>query len=220
VYKGVPVDFSKYRHTALHALYPNGQCGWLHAVGAHPFFKFQKDSENPMSEPPIAWIPVCTVPDSVTKAQIIFACACTSVRNSNSDRDWNCQNWVGEALTELVKIGCLTKEERAAAIGKMVETILEAELEGVSSISNNCSMKKIISTNMDLLPVHRMGCISLHDFLPTLPGFSALCVNLCHITTWKTSIVRDTGRDKVSLVISNNDIHDLISLNTSLVNGT
>ena len=90
----------------------------------------------------------------------------------------------------------------------------------MSSISNNCSMKKIISTNMDLLPVHRMGCISLHDFLPTLPGFSALCVNLCHITTWKTSIVRDTGRDKVSLVISNNDIHDLISLNTSLVNGT
>jgi hypothetical protein len=78
-----------------------------------------------MSEPPIAWIPVCTVPDSVTKAQIIFACACTSVRNSNSDRDWNCQNWVGEAPTELVKIGCLTKEERAAAIGEIVETILE-----------------------------------------------------------------------------------------------
>ncbi|KAJ6138419.1 hypothetical protein N7471_004905 [Penicillium samsonianum] len=120
VYKGVPVDFSKYRHTALHALYFEGQYDWLHAVGAHPFFKFQKDTENPMSEPPIAWIP-----------KIILACACTSVRNSNSDRDWNCQNWVGEALTELVKIGCLTKEERGAAIGKMVETILDAELEDV-----------------------------------------------------------------------------------------
>ncbi|KAF4772614.1 hypothetical protein HAV15_011201 [Penicillium sp. str.  len=47
------------------------------------------------------------------------------LRNSNSGRDWNCQNWVGEVLTELVKIGCLTKEERAAAIGKIVETILE-----------------------------------------------------------------------------------------------
>ncbi|KGO44186.1 NAD-dependent epimerase/dehydratase [Penicillium expansum] len=114
---------------ALHALYSDGQYDWLHAVGAHPFFKFQKDPENPMSEPPIAWIPVCTAPDSATKAKIIFACACTSVRNSNSDRDWNCQNWVGDALTELVKIGCLTKEERAEAIGKMVETILEAELE-------------------------------------------------------------------------------------------
>ncbi|KAK4871393.1 hypothetical protein LT330_000630 [Penicillium expansum] len=144
VYKGVPVDFSKYRHTALHALYSDGQYDWLHAVGAHPLFKFQKDPENPMSEPPIAWIPVCTAPDSATKAKIIFACACTSVRNSNSDRDWNCQNWVGDALTELVKIGCLTKEERAEAIGKMVETILEAELEDVSSVLNNCSMKDII----------------------------------------------------------------------------
>ncbi|KAJ5843126.1 uncharacterized protein N7525_000867 [Penicillium rubens] len=119
VYKGVPVDFSKYRHTALHALYPDGQHDWLHAVGAHPFFKFQKDSENPMSEPPIAWIPVCTVPDSVTKAKIIFA----SIEIGTARTGW------GEALTELVKIGCLTKEERRAAIGKMVETILEAELE-------------------------------------------------------------------------------------------
>jgi hypothetical protein len=159
VYKGVPVDFSKYRHTALHALYSDGQHDWLHAVGAHPFFKFQKDSENPMSEPPLAWIPVCTVPDSVPKAKIIFACACTSVRNGNSDRDWNCQNWVGEALTELGKIGCLTKEERGAAIGKMVETILEAELEDVSSVQDNFSMKKIICTNMDFF-VHRMGCFS------------------------------------------------------------
>lgn len=115
-----------------------------------------------MTEPPIAWIPVCTVPDSVTKAKLIFACACTSVRNGNSDRDWNCQNWVGEALTDLVKIGYLTKEERGAAIGKMVETILEAELEDVSSVLDNCSMKKIIYTiytSVDLF-VHRVGCFS------------------------------------------------------------
>ncbi|KAJ5188635.1 hypothetical protein N7491_004955 [Penicillium cf. griseofulvum] len=129
VYKGVPVDFSKYRHTALHALSPDGQYDWLHVVGAHPFFEFQKDSENPISEQPIAWIPVCTAPESVTKAKIILACASTSVRNSNNDRDWNCQNWVGEALTKLVKIGCLTSQERGVAINKMVEIILEAELE-------------------------------------------------------------------------------------------
>jgi hypothetical protein len=66
---------------------------------------------------------------------------------------------VGEALTELGKIGCLTKEERGAAIGKMVETILEAELEDVSSVQDNFSMKKIICTNMDFF-VHRMGCFS------------------------------------------------------------
>ncbi|KAL2706063.1 hypothetical protein AAEP93_001313 [Penicillium crustosum] len=168
VYKGVPVDFSKYRHTALRALYSDGQYDWLHVVGSHPFFKFQKDSENPMSEEPIAWITVCTAPNSVTKAKIISACACTSVRNSNSDRDWNCQNWVGDALTELVKIGCLTNEERAAAISKMVETILEAELEDVRY---SCPMKNIISANVDLVLVHRMGCFSLYDPLHTLLGY-------------------------------------------------
>ncbi|KAJ5773961.1 hypothetical protein N7457_008857 [Penicillium paradoxum] len=129
VYKGVPVDFSEYRHTALHALYSEDEYDWLHVVGAHPFFEFQKDSKDPISEPPIAWIPVSTAPDSVTKAMIVGACARTPVRNSNRDRDWNCQNWVGEALTELVNAGCLSHEELKVAIGKMVEVILEAEQE-------------------------------------------------------------------------------------------
>jgi hypothetical protein len=53
VYKGIPVDFSKYRHTALHALYSRDDYEWLHVVGAHPFFKFQKDPENPIFEEPI-----------------------------------------------------------------------------------------------------------------------------------------------------------------------
>lgn len=73
---------------------------------------------------------------------------------------------------------------------------------------------------MDLLPVHRTGCISLHDFLSTLPGFSALYVNLCHITTWKKSIVKRHWQGQSFFGDFNNDIHDLISLNTSLVNGT
>ncbi|KAJ5236658.1 hypothetical protein N7489_006749 [Penicillium chrysogenum] len=126
VYKGVPVDFSKYRHTALHALYPDGQHDWLHAVGAHPFFKFQKDSENPMSEPPIAWIPCRTLSPRRRLFLLVLARRCTiaiAIEIGTARTGW------GEALTELVKIGCLTKEERRAAIGKMVETILEAELE-------------------------------------------------------------------------------------------
>ncbi|KAJ5551007.1 hypothetical protein N7535_001054 [Penicillium sp. DV-2018c] len=129
VYKGAPVDFSKYRHTALHAQYPTGESDWLHVVGAHPFFKFQQDSKNPVSEAPIAMIPVCIAPESLSKVMIHMVCASTPVRNTNRDRDWNCQNWVGEALAKLVKVGCLSEEERRVAIGKMVEIILEAELE-------------------------------------------------------------------------------------------
>lgn len=74
-------------------------------------------------------------------------------------------------MTDLVKIGCLTKEERGAAIGKMVETILDAELEDVSSVLDNCSTMKTTYTNVDLLLLNRMGCFSLHDFLSALLGY-------------------------------------------------
>ncbi|CAI7661041.1 unnamed protein product [Penicillium bialowiezense] len=128
VYKGVPVDFTKYRHTALHADW-DSEHEWLHVVGAHPFFAFQKNDQNPISEDPIARIPVCSVPESISRSRIQFACVSTPVRNGNDFRDWNCQNWVGEALGELVKIRCVTREEREGAIGRMVEVILEAEME-------------------------------------------------------------------------------------------
>lgn len=168
VYKGVPVDFTKYRHTALHVLYSDGEYNWLHVVGAHPFFEFSQDSQNPISEPPIAWIPVSTVSDAMTKATIASACASTPVRNGNCDRDWNCQNWVGEALTELVRVGCLTDRERKVAIGKMVEVILEAELEDVS-FGILCVVKQ---QTTDLNSSARMECFSIGGLLDT---FVALC---------------------------------------------
>lgn len=64
-----------------------------------------------------------------------MACLRTPVRNGRDDLDWNCQNWVGEALTELVEIGCVTEKERSAAIDEMVDVILDAELEDVSAQS-------------------------------------------------------------------------------------
>ncbi|KAJ5352643.1 hypothetical protein N7452_001617 [Penicillium brevicompactum] len=128
VYQGVPVDFSKYRHTALYADWGD-EHEWLHVVGGHPFFAFQKNEQNPISEEPIAKIPVCSIPESISRSGIHVACVSTPVRNGDEFRDWNCQNWVGEALAELVGIGCVTGVEREVAIGKMVEVILEAELE-------------------------------------------------------------------------------------------
>jgi hypothetical protein len=51
------------------------------------------------------------------------------VRNEPSNRDWNCQNWVGEALSGLVAVGAVTVEQRGLAIGAMTDVILEAEDE-------------------------------------------------------------------------------------------
>lgn len=47
----------------------------------------------------------------------------------------------------------------------MAETILEAELEEVSLVLDNCFMKEIISTNVEILLGHRMGCFSVYDTL-------------------------------------------------------
>lgn len=138
VYKGVPLDFSKYRHTALHAQYSESEQDWLHVGGANPIFTFQRDSKDPSSEPPIAQIPVCTAPESIIRQKICVACLNTPVRNGRDDLDWNCQNWVGDALTELVKIGCVTKEERSAAINEMVGVILDAKDEECKCLADIC----------------------------------------------------------------------------------
>ena len=122
-------------------------------VGGYPFFAFQKNDQNPISEEPIAKIPVCSIPESISRSRIHVACVSTPVRNGDEFRDWNCQNWVGEALAELVGIGCVTGVEREVAIGKMVEVILEAELEDVSLISG-----VEVGEDANGVLVCRMGC--------------------------------------------------------------
>ncbi|CAI7610763.1 unnamed protein product [Penicillium pancosmium] len=106
VFRGDPLDWAIYRHTALHPGTP-----------ADTGLKIE------------ALITVSNPSDEITKNMIEKACVQTPVRNDPHHQDWNCHNWVGEALTELVAIGCLTEEQRSQGITRMVDACLEAEEE-------------------------------------------------------------------------------------------
>ncbi|KAJ5105872.1 hypothetical protein NUU61_003219 [Penicillium alfredii] len=130
VFVGDPVDFVKFRHVAIHIRFADGEDNLVHVVGAHPFFIFTNEERDPTTTRQLAvLIPVASAPDTIAKRAIQKACAATPVRNDLHHQDWNCQNWVGEALSELVEIGCVTEEQRSAAIAQMMDACLEAKDE-------------------------------------------------------------------------------------------
>ncbi|KAJ5728532.1 hypothetical protein N7493_004862 [Penicillium malachiteum] len=131
VFRGDPIDWAMYRHTAIHVRYADGEDHLLHVTGAHPFFEYTPQPDDPtnIGLKVEALIPVSNPGDFFTKEMIENSCAQTPVRNDPHNKDWNCQNWVGEALTGLVAIGCVTKEQRSTALGIMLDVCLEAEEE-------------------------------------------------------------------------------------------
>ena len=44
----------------------------------------------------------------------------------NSDRSWNCQHWVGDALLRLSNVGWITTAARKAAVDTMAGVVTDA----------------------------------------------------------------------------------------------
>jgi hypothetical protein len=42
--------------------------------------------------------------------------------------DWNSQNWVAEALSNLVSIGCMSEEQRLNAVNRMIDVCIKAKV--------------------------------------------------------------------------------------------
>lgn len=66
------------------------------------------------------------IPDSARAASIKAVIYATPIRNGRSDLDWNCQNWVGEALARLVDSGYVSAAQRDQALDKMIDVCMEA----------------------------------------------------------------------------------------------
>ncbi|PYH28933.1 uncharacterized protein BO87DRAFT_449963 [Aspergillus neoniger CBS 115656] len=123
VFHGSPLDFIKYRHAVLLlTTYPDNQQSMFHITGPPGEFKFvEVTGANPTQSAKLERnIPVVTT---------IVRDACARVKVRNDLPGWNCQNWVGEALSELVKIGCCTEVQRGLAVDGMVDACLEARDE-------------------------------------------------------------------------------------------
>jgi hypothetical protein len=125
VYKGSPIDAPEYRHTALFLEFPDTTTLLVHVTGASGFFQPEvKPGENPTkSKGFIKKIHVGSI-QGQTKAVIESTIKVTPV--NNSDRSWNCQHWVGDALKRLSDRQWITSDARSKAIDAMAEVISDA----------------------------------------------------------------------------------------------
>jgi|SRR5271155_6051877 len=128
VYRGDPVDLQKTRHTALFVTFADNSTVLIHVAGAAGFFSIE---QMPQAQPRNSNnfekdIPVATIKGK-TKAQVQSTIAATPANNST--HDWDCQKWVGDALTRLSNLGWITSQAKSDGISKMVDVLLEAKDE-------------------------------------------------------------------------------------------
>ncbi|KKK26881.1 hypothetical protein ARAM_001224 [Aspergillus rambellii] len=128
IYKGEPLDYTEYRHTALYFQFASQSRSIMHIIGCQGLFQF---SNNVNCDPStlgnlVQVVPVTDIPTSIGEDSIRETVSRTPIRNGRLDLDWNCQNWVGDALNRLVHRGWITVEQRADAIDKMADACLEA----------------------------------------------------------------------------------------------
>jgi hypothetical protein len=55
------------------------------------------------------------------------ACTNTPVHNDLGN-GWDSQNWVADALSSLVSIGCMSEEQRLNAANRMIDVCLKAKV--------------------------------------------------------------------------------------------
>ena len=121
----------------------------LEIIGGNGFFTFQERPDYVLpspSVPPAAAagasvgvrvegpqvakvVRVAELPGHVSPTAVRGAVMSTPI--NNGALDWNCQNWVGDALGRLVVRGLLQRQEREAGIDRMVEVCLEGADEGI-----------------------------------------------------------------------------------------
>lgn len=124
IYKGSPIDASQYRHTALFLEVPNTSPLLLHITGATGFFQAEvKLGEDPSkSKKFVMKIPVGEIQGEKTAIESTIK----SVVINNTDRSWNCQNWIGDTLEKLSDQQWIPSDACFKAIDAMAGVIVDA----------------------------------------------------------------------------------------------
>ena len=127
VFKSEPVDYQKYRHTALFFEFEDGQPAvYIHATGTQRDFSVeQREGYNPRSsrqyvkQVEVGWLGV-----AMTRAHLI-SCA-WKIGPDNESYEYNCHSWVQEVLSSFQRLGYLSLATYKAALDGMIEGTLEA----------------------------------------------------------------------------------------------
>ncbi len=125
IYKGSPIDASKYRHTALFLEFPDKTTRLLHVTGASGFFQTEvKPGEDPSKSK--KFVKKILVGKIQGQEKAVIQSTITSTPVKNSDRSWNCQNWIGDALKKLSDRRWITSDARSDTIDAMADVIIDA----------------------------------------------------------------------------------------------
>lgn len=130
VYKGEPLDWQKYRHTALCLRPANANTPMIiHATGPKGEYVLEtKDNYDPTRSTRLAKeVRVGSLRTPMTKAQLAALLYQTPIKNR--DREFDCQKWVGDALQRLATAGYILQKDCDSGIDRMVEATMEAKDE-------------------------------------------------------------------------------------------
>ena len=130
VFKGDPVDYQKYRHTALWIRFRDGSPAILaHIVGPPGEFEFQvREHYDPSQSASLAKIvDVGYLQVRTTSTQLRSALRAIPI--NNSDPEFNCQTWIETVLKRLKDRNLLSNESYENGVDGMVDAIAEAEDE-------------------------------------------------------------------------------------------
>lgn len=125
IFRGSPVDASKYRHTALFLEFPDKTTWLLHVTGASGFFRIEAKLGEDLSKS-TSFAQIILIGNIQGEGKTAILSAITSTPVKNSDSSWNCQHWIGDALKELSDRGWITSDTRSQAINAMADVIIEA----------------------------------------------------------------------------------------------
>ncbi|KAJ5769136.1 hypothetical protein N7520_003695 [Penicillium odoratum] len=158
VFVASPLDYARYRHTALFFEFspqadaenhsqkdqyrdqdPNPATEYIKSsvmevIGSPGFLSFaeRKNWDLPISSTDLARVvPIATLSDNIPISQLRATVSETPIRDRDGDRDWNSQNWVGEALGRLVTAGYLDAGVMDRGLDAMVDAVMEAEDEEI-----------------------------------------------------------------------------------------
>ncbi|KAL2392913.1 hypothetical protein ABEF95_001855 [Exophiala dermatitidis] len=120
IFRGTP-DTPSRRHTALFIEMSDGSNLMVHIVGEAPHFR--KDMrENTRPDQSVRFLKEIFVANITgkTMAQIGAVAFGTQIRSGG---DWNCQNWVSDALRAICAKNWITEHARSAADAAMMDTV-------------------------------------------------------------------------------------------------
>lgn len=120
-------DDNTTRHVALFCVFPDESNVMMEIFGGTGAWSFRprEDFDPYGCKKYRGAIPVAVIPGKENVQLIQEAIKNTAIQNGHTDFEYNCQSWVCEALSQLVRYNFLTKDQRENIVGAMLDNLLD-----------------------------------------------------------------------------------------------